>query len=210
VLDELNVKRLRLVAEPGDLVRYQVRPKLHLLGPRYGRRLPAVQAALAELDGRRLARLKAAGEPVTVAVQGLEVEVLADEYEVATVDKEGYAVAEEQGYLVALDRRLTPELVREGLARELVHKLQSMRKAAGFRIEDRIITTYQPGAAAGPLDEVFAAFGEHIKQETLSLELRLGEPPAGAYVERAAVDGYTVTLGVVRAEASARAHHGPA
>jgi isoleucyl-tRNA synthetase len=96
-------------------------------------------------------------------------EVLApDEVTVSTRAKSGFAAAESDGYTLVLDTRLTPELVQAGLARELVHRIQTMRKDAGFEVEDRIVTRFDAG---GELATVFDTFGEYIKQETLSVAL---------------------------------------
>ncbi len=198
VLDELNVKRLEFVEHTEGLVSYRVKPNFKLLGPRFGAQVNAVAKALQAANPADLARRHAAGEPVTLVVGGLEVEIPAEDYDVETVDAPGFAVVEEGGRAVALDVRLTPELVQEGLARELVHRLNSMRKDAGFRLEDRIITYYQ---AQGELAEVFRKFGDYIRQETLSLRLEAGEPRPGAYRQQLNLDGHAVVLGVERVEA---------
>jgi isoleucyl-tRNA synthetase len=90
---------------------------------------------------------------------------------------------------------LTPELQREGMARELVHRIQNLRKDAGFEIADRITTWYQGGAL---VQEAMERFADYVKAETLSLELVRGEPPADAKVERAKLDGQEVVMGVRR------------
>lgn len=95
--------------------------------------------------------------------------------------------------MAALNSELTPELVREGLARELVRRIQDMRKKAGFNIEDRITTWYQAG---NELAGVFAAWSAYIQSETLSSQLLAGAPQAGAYSEEQQVEGLAVMLGV--------------
>ncbi len=202
VLEELNVKRLELVDDASQFVTYRVKPNFKLLGPLFGPRVNAVAKALQSANPAQLAGHHAAGEPVTVVVDGLELEVPAEDYDVEVLDAPGYAVVDEGGYLVALDTRLSPELVQEGLARELVHRLNAMRKDAGFRVDDRIVTYYQ---AAGELAEVFERFGDYIRQETLSLRLQAGEQSAGAdgtvQAQEVRLDGHLVTLRVERATA---------
>jgi isoleucyl-tRNA synthetase len=109
---------------------------------------------------------------------------------------DGAALAEDSGYAVGLDTRLTPELESEGLARELVHRIQNMRKAAGFEISDRITVSWQ-----GPerLREVFAAHGGYIREETLADAVTEGPPPAEAHVEEQKLEGQPLTLAVQRA-----------
>jgi isoleucyl-tRNA synthetase len=197
VLDELNVKRLELVDDAARLFTHRVKPNFKLLGPVYGPKVNAVARALQDADPVELARHQAAGEPATVVVDGLEVNVPAEYFDVEVTDAPGYAVMEEGGYLVALDTRLTADLVQEGMARELVHRLNSLRREAGFRLDDRIVTTYDAG---GDLAQVFERFGDYIRQETLSVRL---EPAPGAAVgthrERVRLDGHVVTLAVQRA-----------
>jgi isoleucyl-tRNA synthetase len=203
VLDELNVKRLKLVDDATQLFSYRVKPNFKLLGPLYGPRVNAVARDLQNADPAELARHQAAGEPATVVVDGLELNVPAEDYDVEVTDAPGYAVVEEGGALVALDTRLTPELVQEGMARELVHRLNSLRREAGFRLEDRIVTTYD---AEGEVADVFARFGDYIRQETLSVRLEpagadalAGSGANGVRSEQFRLDGKVVTVAVQRA-----------
>jgi len=126
------------------------------------------------------------------------VTLLPEELEVRTEAKEGYAVAEEAGYLAAINTTLDEDLIKDGLARELVRRIQTMRREAGFRIEDRITTYYQAGPA---LWEVLDNLGQYIKGETLSIELIEGEPPAEAYVQTFEIEGEEITLGLVTFDA---------
>jgi isoleucyl-tRNA synthetase len=109
---------------------------------------------------------------------------------------EGLAVAADRGITVAVDARITPELRAEGLAREIVRRVQSMRKAAGFNIQDRI-TTFVLGEGKD-LDQVLADWAAYIKAETLTAHLAAGEPPQDAYVENHNLDGMDLLLGVKR------------
>jgi isoleucyl-tRNA synthetase len=109
---------------------------------------------------------------------------------------EGLALArDDAGYMVGLDTAISPELADEGLARELVHRIQNLRKAAGFHISDRIVTYYQ-----GPerIRRVLARHGDYVRQETLSRELIDGPPPDGSHAEEQRIDGQAVTLAVRR------------
>jgi len=100
------------------------------------------------------------------------------------------------GYAVAVNTKISPDLADEGLARELVHRIQNMRKAAGFDISDRIVTYYGGWDRAG---DVLARHGDYIRQETLSSDLVEGEPPPEAYREEQTIDGRQLTLAVRRA-----------
>ena len=102
-------------------------------------------------------------------------------------------MAQEGGYTVALTTHISPELAQEGMARELVHRLQTMRRSAGFDIADYIVTYYQ---AEAPLSRVIRAFAHYIQQETLSRELVEGIPPSGAYTEGHHIEGHQIVLAV--------------
>jgi len=107
-----------------------------------------------------------------------------------------YRTSEEAGYTVAVDTTITPELADEGLARELVRRIQNLRRAADFELTDRIVTFYTGGDR---LRQVVRSFGDYIRQETLSEELREGEPEEGAYQEKQRpLDGEEVLLAVKR------------
>ncbi len=194
VLEELNVRELRIVRDESDFLRFEVKPNLKLLGQKYGKDVQAIARELSSMsDDRRneIAKAVAAGRSVNVAGKTLEPEELL----VAGREKEGFASAEENGAVVIVSTELTPELLREGLAREIVHRIQNLRKDAGFEIADRI-RTYVSGDAE--VLSVMQEHGDYVRQETLSVEVVDGEAPEGAQVESADVDGRAVTLGVVR------------
>jgi len=195
VADELNVKDLAFVKKASELVDYKVQPDNKLLGPKLGADFPKLREALAALDATAVSALVAAGETVPVKVGGKQVELAPEELLVNTEPAEGLAVAAEKGVTVAVDTVLTPELRAEGLAREIVRRVQSMRKNADFNIEDRITTYYQ---AEGELAAVFETWGDYLKNETLSTELVAGKPPAEAHVETHRLEGGKITLGVKR------------
>jgi isoleucyl-tRNA synthetase len=195
VMDELNVKAFEFVEQAGALVNFRILPDNKLLGPRFGARFPRVRQALAELDPAKVAGRVTAGQPVTLEVDGEPVELAPEDVLVETKPAEGLAVAADKLATVAVDAHITPELKAEGLARELVRRIQSMRKEAGFDIADRIITSYQ---AQEELASVFQAWSDYIQAETLTTRLLDAPPQDGAYVEEHQVDGETLTLGVKR------------
>jgi isoleucyl-tRNA synthetase len=195
VADELNVKRVRFAGADEVLVNYRVTPNPALLGPKHGATFPKLRAALAALDPNEVARTAQRSQSVMVNVDGQPVEVLPEELYVAAVDKAGFVVAEEAGYVAAVATTLTDELKAEGLAREVVRRIQAMRKDAGFRIEDHITTYYQVDPA---LSKVMTDFGDYIRDETLSVRLVDGPPPASAFSQAFTIDGVRLTLGVKR------------
>ncbi len=195
VIDELNVKAFEFVEDAARLVSYRVLPDNKLLGPRFGAQFPKVRAALAALPPQQVAASVNAGLPIALQVDGERVELAPGEVLVQTQPMEGLAVAADKLITVAVDATITPALRQEGLARELVRRIQAMRKSAGFDISDRIATYYQAGEE---LAQVFQEWSAYIQAETLSTALLAGAPPEGAYVEEQKVDGETATLGVVK------------
>ena len=191
--DELNVKSVRDAAEVAGLFRFEIRPDFSLLGPKYGPEVPRVANQLASVNAADVALAVESGSRIQLE----DFTLLPDEVMVTQTPIEGYTPASEGGYTVAVTTEISPELALEGLARELVHRVQDMRRAAGFDIADYIVTYYQDGEG---LDEVVSAHGDYICQETLSRELVNGAPARDAHTENHSVDGIQMTLGVKRAE----------
>jgi isoleucyl-tRNA synthetase len=196
VTDELNVKELEFVTEEAELVEYEIGLLPNVLGPKHGRRFPAVRKAVAAADASALARRFKAGLSAALDLGdgGPVVELLPEEVEVRTHGREGYAVAEDKGLVVAVDVTLTPALAGEGLARDLVRRIQMMRKQADLQLNDRIVTFYD---ADEELMAVVEAWSDHIQSETLSLELVAGVvPPDATRRESFKLEGLSVTLGI--------------
>ena len=165
ILEELNVKSLELVAGDAELVSYRLKPNLPRIGKRYGKRIPAIRSALAEADAGKIASLAAAGEGFELAVGGESIRFEAEDVLVESVAAEGYACAEEGGYLVGLDTRLDDALRQEGLARELVRAVQEARKQAGLEVSDRIVLRVTGSDA---VEAAVAGHREFLMDETLA------------------------------------------
>jgi isoleucyl-tRNA synthetase len=193
VKDELNVKAFEFVEHEGALVRYKVLPDNKLLGPKFGAKFPEVRAALMQADPAWVASNVNAGIPVKLEVAGESIELAPESILVSTEPLPGLTVASDKYITVGIDATLTPELKAEGLAREIVRRVQDMRKSAGFNIEDRITTSYQ---AEGMLGQVFVSWGDYIKSETLTTQLLDASPLEGAYVEEHTVEGEKLILAV--------------
>ena len=178
IRDELNVKAFETVSHAEKLVSYSILPNNKLLGPRFGSRFPALKQAMAELDGHAVNRAVSAGESVLVTLDSETVELAPEEILVETHPVEGLTVAADRLVTVAVDSTITPELRLEGLAREVVRRVQSMRKDAGFEISDRIKLYYH--ASVG-LQQAMKAHREYVMGEVLAQELAEGDAPEGAY-----------------------------
>ena len=165
VTAELNVKQLDFVSDESELVSYEVKPNYRSLGPRFGKRMPQVAAAVQALDPAHVAEVMADGGEVGISIDGDEHTIGADEVTLSLRPLEGYEVEAEAGHAVALQLELDDELIQEGLAREIVHAVQNARKAAGLDISDRI------SLALGGDEELLAAARAHepyIAAETLA------------------------------------------
>ena len=199
IAEELNVKQVRVASSAADIVNYRLNPLPQALGRALKGDFPKVQRALREgapADVDRWAKTLLAGEPITVEVDGQTYTVTPDQVEVQREAAEGYAVAEDYGYLAALATTLTDDLIREGLAREFVRRVQTLRKDAGFEISDRITIRYQ---ASDRLRDAVQAHAGAIRAETLADALREGLSEDGAYSDTFEFDGERVTIGVRRA-----------
>jgi isoleucyl-tRNA synthetase len=197
VKDELNVKALVMTQEEGSIVKYRILPDNKLLGPKFGKKFPQVRAALNAQNASEVAQRVAAGHNIVLDVDGERVELAPNEILVQTQAAEGLAVASGEGITVAIDTTLTPELAQEGLAREFVRTIQNLRKDAGFNIEDRIVTQYE--TASVKVREMLDAFGEYVKRETLTTDLRAGSGGDGFVVSETRVEGEPIRIAIQRA-----------
>jgi isoleucyl-tRNA synthetase len=189
--DELNVKKIRPLDTAGEVVAYMLNPLPKALGPKHGALFPKVRSALLALDSEAAASLLLSGKPVTVKVDGADVEAGPEEVEVRMTAREGFAVASEGSDLAALATELTPALVREGLAREFVRRVQDLRKTADLQISDRIRIFY---TATPKLAEAVGQHKDYIAAETLAADMTEGPAPKGAHSVADAFDGETLTV----------------
>jgi isoleucyl-tRNA synthetase len=178
ILDELNVKRLEFAASSDAFMSYTVRPNLPALGPRFGKRIPAIRAALELLDPAGVAAAVESGAEITLEVDGERIALGPEGVLTSAVQREGYAAMAGDGYLVALDTELTPELVAERLAREVIRRVNDWRKAAGLNIDDRIAVRYE---ASPRLEEAISRHREYITGETLALSFEPGSPEGNGF-----------------------------
>ena len=168
IKEELNVKELTACENLDELVSYLYKPNLKTLGPRYGKLLGTIRKELPETDGEILAPLRR-GEAVTVTLGGEEIELQPDDVMVSTEQAADWASADQEGVQIALSTSLTPELLREGMARDFVRHVQQLRKDADLDIENRIAVTYSSSN-----DDVAAAvdqWRDYICRETLADQL---------------------------------------
>ncbi len=169
ITDELNVKAVRFVEDPSRYVTFEIKPRFDLLGPRYGPRVQAIAGAIRSLDpALAMQALERTGQ-LTVSVEGEPLALTREELEARMHEAHGYAAEGTGGEFVVLETALTPALVLEGHARELVHQVQQLRKDAGLAVDERIVLHYE-----GDLDALLRTHGDYVKRETLSVEVRGG------------------------------------
>ena len=191
IRDELNSKKVTFTQDVKDFTSYSFKPQLKTVGPKYGKLLGGIRKALSELDGNAaMDELKADGQ-LTLDINGEKVVLLESDLLIETAQTEGYVSAQEGEVTVALDTNLTPELIEEGFVREIISKVQTMRKEAGFEVMDKIAVTYEGTEKA---EKVFADNASTIADETLALEVTKAAP--AGYTKEWKINGETVTIGV--------------
>lgn len=192
ILEELNIKELQFAEQAENVQEISVLPNLPLLGPRYGKKVPQIQQALSSLNGQEVVTQLARGEPLELNLPEDTIYLNADELIIQRRDLPGFAAEAEGEHLVVLDTSITPQLLKEGLARDLVHLIQNLRKEASLNVEDRIHTFFE---TEGIMREAIIEFADYIKKETLSLELDEGIPE-DVFHKETVIEGIPVKVGL--------------
>ena len=194
IADELNVKEVRFVDDASSFISYRVKPQLKTLGPRYGRLLPKINQYLAgEGIGNAVVAAHNRGESYNFDIDGTEISLAAEDVLVSTEENAGFVTVTEHDLSVVLDTNLTPELIEEGFVREIVSKVQTMRKEAGFEVTDHIVLSHHGNSL---IEGIFARHGADIAADTLADSIK---PGASGYVKDWEINGESVTLGVEKA-----------
>ena len=191
IADELNVKEVRFVDDASSFISYRVKPQLKTLGPRYGKLLPKINQYLAgEGVGNAVVAAHNRGENYKFDIDGTEISLAAEDVLVSTEENAGFVTVTEHDLSVVLDTNLTPELIEEGFVREIVSKVQTMRKEAGFEVTDHIVLSHHGNSR---IESIFAKHGAEIAADTLADSIKLG---SAGYVKDWEINGESVTLGV--------------
>ena len=191
IADELNVKEVRFVDDASSFISYRVKPQLKTLGPRYGKLLPKINQYLAgEGIGNAVVAAHNRGESYKFDIDGTEISLAAEDVLVSTEENAGFVTVTEHDLSVVLDTNLTPELIEEGFVREIVSKVQTMRKEAGFEVTDHIVLSHHGNSL---IEGIFARHGAEIAADTLADSIK---PGASGYVKDWEINGESVTLGV--------------
>ena len=196
ILAEVNVKEMAFVENTDGILTKKIKPNFKNLGKVYGSRMKEIAAAFATLDQPTISaiqRAEAEGTAYTLALPGGEVLLNPGDYQISSEDMQGWLVASQGALTIALDVEITPELRQEGLARELINRIQNLRKSSGFEVTDRIEVVIEPNAA---LQEALERFGGYVCAQTLARSIRFAPKPENA-VEVEWEEG-TLALGIVR------------
>ena len=194
IADELNVKEVRFVDDASSFISYRVKPQLKTLGPRYGKLLPKINQYLAgEGIGNAVVAAHNRGESYKFDIDGTEISLAAEDVLVSTEENAGFVTVTEHDLSVVLDTNLTPELIEEGFVREIVSKVQTMRKEAGFEVTDHIVLSHHGNSL---IEGIFARHGAEIAADTLADSIKLG---SAGDVKDWEINGESVTLGVEKA-----------
>ena len=191
IADELNVKKVEFTTSTDGLTGYSMKPQLRTLGPKYGKLLPKIKEYLANADGSEIVPKLRNGEKFVFDIDGTEVELTESDVLVETVEKSGFVTESDARLAVVLDTNLTPELIEEGFVREIVSKVQTMRKEAGFEVVDRI----RLGCKGNDkIAEILTRNEDSIKKDVLANEFVNGT--LSGYEKQWSINGEDVTLSV--------------
>ena len=183
-LTEVNVKEIEFLHDTAGIITKKIRPNFKTLGKIYGKRMKEIAAAFAELSQEQIAAVERAEADYVLALPGGDVVLRKGDYEISSEDMPGWLVASEGSLTLALDIVQTPELKREGTARELIHPIQNLRKESGFEVTDRINTViYADGENYGEIEASLGEYADYVAGQTLSLSLelrRLADAPQDA------------------------------
>lgn len=194
VAQELNIRNVVFTEDARAFIDFKIKPQLKTLGPRYGKLLPKIKAHLEAADGSAIVAAIEGGAPYAFEMEGVNVELSKEDLLIETVRKEGFVGETDAGISVVLDTTVTPELLEEGYMRELVSKVQTMRKEAGFEVTDHIALYYD---GSDVIAGIMEKFGDAIRREVLGDALSAGLNGA-AFTREWDINGQQVTLGVTR------------
>ena len=191
IADELNVKKVKFADDVESFISYSFKPQLRTVGPKYGKLLGGIRQTLTDIDGTAAMKELKSNGVLKLDINGNDVELTEEDLLIETAQTEGYVSESDGDTSVVLDTNLTPELIEEGFVREIISKIQTMRKEAGFEVMDKI-KVYAHGN--DKIQEVMKAHEDEIKSEVLADEMVLGE--TDGYVKEWNINKEAVTMGV--------------
>ena len=172
ILDELNIKAVDFIDDASSLISYKFKPQMRTMGPKYGKLMRPIFDEIAKMDGAEVMAVLNSGEPLRLVVDGTDVEVGKDDVLIETTQKDGLVSDSDNGYTVILDTNLTDELIEEGFVREILSKLQTMRKDSGFEVQDKIAVKY---SASDKIKNIIENNTDEIASQALANSITFAE-----------------------------------
>ena len=194
VMNEVNVKEIELIKETTGVITKRIKPNFKTLGPRYGKYMKKIAALTAQFTQEQIAAIEAAAE-TTLEIDGDKVIVTPDDFEITSEDMPGWLVASEGKLTVALDITLTDDLKMEGVARELINRIQNIRKDSGFEVTDKIEVEIEAKDMVKPAIEKYASY---IGQQTLAASVKAEVAPKGQFVVDSEIDEEPLKIAVTK------------
>ena len=194
IQSEVNVKEIELIENTAGLITKRIKPNFKTLGPRYGKQMKQIAALVAAFSQEDIVRIET-GELTAIEVGGESLSVSREDFDITSEDMPGWLVATEGKFTVALDITVTEALRREGVARELINRIQNIRKESGLEVTDKI--SVEIGACELVKDAV-ADFAEYISSQTLAREVTVVEQANGQFVSEVEIDEQPVSIAITR------------
>ncbi|MBQ5770848.1 MAG: class I tRNA ligase family protein, partial [Clostridia bacterium] len=193
IKSELNVKKVEFVDDAREFTTYQLKPQMKTLGKKYGKLLGKIGQTLAGMDGNEVVDAFEKGETVKFELDGTMIELEKDDVLTSLMQKPGYVAESDGAYTVVLDTNLTDELINEGFVREVISKVQTMRKEAGFEVTDRIRLTWQ---TTEKLEKILENGKADLMRAVLAVEAECACADEGAFVREMKINGENAVLAV--------------
>jgi isoleucyl-tRNA synthetase len=195
IMNEVNIKDIELITDTTGIITKRIKPNFKTLGAKCGKYMKQVAALVASFSQEQIAAVESNAETI-LKVEDMEFVTTAADFEITSEDMPGWLVASEGKLTVALDITITEELKREGVARELVNRIQNIRKESGFEVTDKIRVEIESTELTAPAIESFA---DYIGQQTLAVDVKAVAAPQGAFVVDSEIDEAPLKIAVTKA-----------
>lgn len=194
IMNEVNVKEVELISDTAGLITKRIKPNFKTLGPRYGKQMKQIAALVASFTQEQIALIENS-DSYTLEIEGEQLQVTPEDFEITSEDMPGWLVATESKLTVALDVTVTEELQREGIARELINRIQNIRKDSGFEVTDKIRVEI---GRCELVNNSVSDFNTYISSQTLAVSVSLSDKPEGDFIHNVDIDENPVTIAVTR------------
>jgi len=193
IIDELNIKKITPVQDATEIVNFKIQPNLPVLGPKYGNKIGEIRKELDNIKSETVIADLESGKSIEIAGVILSI----DDLLITATEMEGFSTTSDTGYVVGISTYVSPELAEEGLARELVHRIQNMRRSAGYEISDHINLWI---SRIGNIEDALQKHADYVMQEILADQVNNDCAPSNAYSENHHIDGVDIKLSIINIE----------